>query len=240
MFRRLIRSAAAQALFARALGLYLACVYRTTRWTLVGDAALRAAFRDAAGAPRTVIAAFWHERLPMMPMLWQRARASVPELAGQRAHVLVSRHRDGRFIGEVVRRFDLEMVHASTRRGGATGLRVLLRVLARRDLVVITPDGPRGPRRVAAPGVAQLAAVSGLPVLPCAARTTRVRILPSWDRMVLPLPFARGVLVVHPAVAVDRADPLAALPAIEAALSAACAEADAWAAAPAARQAVPA
>ena len=238
MFRRLIRSAPVQALFARALGLYLACVYRTTRWTLVGEEAMCAAFRDAEGAPRTVIAAFWHERLPMMPMLWQRARGLLPELAGQRAHVLVSRHRDGRFIGEVVRRFDLEMVHASTRRGGATGMRALLRLLARREMVVITPDGPRGPRRVAAPGVAQLAAVSGLPVLPCAARTTRVRVLPSWDRMVLPLPFARGVLVVRPAVPVDRADPLAALPAIEAALSAACAEADAWVEAPETARAV--
>jgi lysophospholipid acyltransferase (LPLAT)-like uncharacterized protein len=90
---------------------------------------------------------------------------------------------------------------------------------------------------VAAPGVAQLAAVSGLPVLPCAARTTRVRVLPSWDRMLLPLPFARGVLVVGPAVLVERADPLAALPAIETALTAACDAADAWAAAPAAARA---
>ena len=38
MFRRLIRSAAAQAAFAWVLGLYLACVYRTTRWTLLGEA----------------------------------------------------------------------------------------------------------------------------------------------------------------------------------------------------------
>lgn len=234
MFRRLIRSDAAQALLARLLGLYLAGVYRTTRWTLLGEANLRAAFAGPDGATRPVIGAFWHERLPMMPRLWLEALRRVPGLGGTRAHVLVSRHRDGRFIGEVVRRFRLEMVHASTSRGGATGMRVLLRVLAGGDTVVITPDGPRGPPRVAAPGVAQLAAVAGLPVLPCAARTTRARVLPSWDRMVLPLPFGHGVLVVGPAIAVDRADPLAALPAIEAALSAACDAADAWVAAPAA------
>lgn len=230
MFRRLIRSDAAQAFLAWLLGLYLAGVYRTTRWTLLGEEHLRAGFANPSG---TAIGAFWHERLPMMPMLWLEARRLLPALAGRRARVLVSRHRDGRFIGAVVRRFRLEMVHASTNRGGATGMRVLLRLLAQGEVVVITPDGPRGPRRVAAPGVAQLAAVSGLPVLPCAARTTRARLLPSWDRMVLPLPFARGVLVVGPAVTVDRADPLASLPAIEAALSAACDAADAWAAAPA-------
>ena len=110
-------------------------------------------------------------------------------------------------------------------------MRVLLRVLGRGDMVVITPDGPRGPRRRAAPGVAQLAALAGVPVLPCAARTSRLRVLPSWDRMLLPLPFARGVLVLGPPVAVDRAAPLDALPAIEAALTAACEAADAWVAA---------
>ena len=222
MFRRLIRSDAAQVAFAWLLGLYLAGVYRTTRWTLLGETSLRHAFPDTPGPPRAAIAAFWHERLPMMPMLWLQARRRVPALAAAQAHVLVSRHRDGRFIGEVVRRFHLDMVHASTNRGGATGMRVLLRMLAQGDLVVITPDGPRGPRRVAAPGVAQLAAVSGLRVLPCAARTTRAITLRSWDRMVLPLPFARGVLVIGPPLTVDRAAPEAALPAITAALTAAC------------------
>jgi lysophospholipid acyltransferase (LPLAT)-like uncharacterized protein len=163
-------------------------------------------------------------------MLWLTARGLVPEMAPMRAHVLVSRHRDGRFIGAVVRRFRLEMVHASTRRGGATGLRVLLRVLRGGDMVVITPDGPRGPARRAAPGVAQLAAVSGLPVLPCAARTLNGRVLRrSWDRMRLPLPFGRGVFVLGAPVAVAREAALdAALPAIEAALTAACDAADAW------------
>ena len=228
MLRRLIRHPAAQAALARLLGLYLSAVYRTTRWTLLGEEHIRAALRPEAGRAHAAIAAFWHESLPMMPMLWLSARRRVPEMAPMRGHVLVSRHRDGRFVGSVVRRFRLELVHASSSRGGAAGLRAMLRVLASGDMVVVTPDGPRGPRRVAAPGVAQLAAVAGLPVLPCAARTTRVRLLPSWDRMVLPLPFARGVLVMGPPVAVERGAPLAALPAIEAALTAACDAADAW------------
>ena len=73
------------------------------------------------------------------------------------------------------------------------------------DHVVITPDGPRGPRRVAAPGVAQLAALSGMPVLPCAAQTSRRWTLRSWDRMVLPLPFGRGVIVCGAPIAGARA-----------------------------------
>ena len=70
------------------------------------------------------------------------------------------------------------MVHGSSTRdgrdkGGAAGVRALLEVLAQGSHVVLTPDGPRGPARRAAAGVAQLAGLSGVPVLPCAARTTR-------------------------------------------------------------------
>lgn len=230
MLRRLIRRPAAQAALARLLGLYLSAVYRTTRWTLVGEEHIRAALRPEGGRTRAAIAAFWHENLPMMPMLWLSARRRLPEMAPMRGHVLVSRHRDGRFVGAVVRRFRLELVHASSSRGGAAGLRAMLRVLAAGDMVVITPDGPRGPRRVAAPGVAQLAALSGLPVLPCAARSTRQRALGSWDRMRLPLPFGRGVLVCGAPVAVgrDRCGEAAALAAVTAALTAACDAADGW------------
>ena len=229
MLRRLIRHPAAQAALARLLGLYLSAVYRTTRWTLLGEEHLRAALRPEAGRAQAAIAAFWHENLPLMPVLWLTARRRLPEMAPMRGHVLVSRHRDGRFVGAVVRRYRVGLVHASTSRGGAAGLRAMLRLLAAGDLVVITPDGPRGPRRVAAPGVVQLAALSGRPVLPCAARSTRQRVLGSWDRMRVPLPFGRGVLVCGAPVAVARGQGEAALAAVAASLTAACDAADAWA-----------
>jgi hypothetical protein len=105
-------------------------------------------------------------------------------------------------------------------------MRAALPLLARGEHLVITPDGPRGPRRVAAPGVAQVAALSGAPVLPCAAQTSRRRVLRSWDRMVVPLPFGRGVLVCLPAISVPRDGWQDALPEIAAALTAAADRAD--------------
>jgi hypothetical protein len=220
--KRLLRHPAAQVLLARLLGLYLAFALRTTRWRLEGAEHL---VPHLEGAP--FIAAFWHERLPLMPMLWMRFR----RLAQARGidpdgYVLVSRHRDGLFIAAVVRRFALHIVHGSTSRGGAAGLRTLLGLLNNGKSVVITPDGPRGPSRVAAPGAAQLAALSGVPVLPCAAQTTSRWVLRSWDRMVVPKPFGRGVLVVGPAIAVPRDDWQDAVPAIAEALTEAATRAD--------------
>jgi lysophospholipid acyltransferase (LPLAT)-like uncharacterized protein len=158
--------------------------------------------------------------------LWRLARDRPA-----RVYVLVSRHRDGRFIGEVVGRFRVEIMHGSTSRngqdrGGAAGMRQMLAALAGGDHVVITPDGPRGPRRKAATGVAQLAAVSGAAVLPASAQTTNKIVLRSWDRMVLPLPFGRGAIVCQPSLVVPRDGAAAALPAIEAALTEAADRAD--------------
>jgi lysophospholipid acyltransferase (LPLAT)-like uncharacterized protein len=220
--KRLVRHPITQAVLAKLLGLYLGFALWTTRWSLEGREHMAA---HAAGAP--VVVAFWHERLPMMPMLWLKARQS-PEgrTAHNRVHVLVSQHRDGRFIGAVVSRFALNVVLGSSSRGGTRSTRLLLGLLAGGDHIAITPDGPRGPRRVAAPGVAQLAALSGAPVLPCAAQTTRHWVLRTWDRMVVPKPFGRGVVVCLPTIAVARDAWQEAVPAIGAALTKAAEQAD--------------
>ena len=83
-------------------------------------------------------------------------------------------------------------------------MRGLLSALQDGDIVVVTPDGPRGPPRVAEGGTAALAALSGAPVLPCAGRLRHQVRIGSWDRMILPLPFGRGVLVCLEPLTVAR------------------------------------
>ena len=221
MLKSFLQRPTVQAALAALVGRYLAFALRTTRWTVVGEEHLAP---HAAGQP--AIAALWHECLPLMPALWLHIRRP-----GARVHVLASRHKDGRLIGEIMRRFAVDVVHGSTARdgrdkGGTTSVRQLLAVLATGSHVVLTPDGPRGPPHHAAPGVAQLAALSGVPILPCAARTTRARILPTWDRMILPLPWGRGVLVVGTPIAVPREGWEECVPAIAAALDAAARQAE--------------
>ena len=221
----MLKSQAAHRLAATMLGLYLDFALRSIRWTIEGAAHLEPFTRDVP-----VVAAFWHQRLPLMPALWTRVRQANGARAGS---VLVSRHRDGRFIGDILARFGVSVVHGSSAKpgkqqgkGGAAGLRQLQAALALGGAVVITPDGPRGPPGVAAPGVAYLAAATGAPVLPAAAQCRPRLTLKSWDRMILPVPFGRGVLVCLPAIAVGRDGAEAALPGISAALDAAAARAD--------------
>ena len=212
--KSLLRTPQAQSLLASLLGGYLAFALRTTRWTLEGEEHF---VSYAAGGP--VIFAFWHEFLPLVPTLTLIFRKK-PAYRLTPIHALISQHRDGRFISEAVARFGIQPILGSSTRGGATGLRNLLVVLKKGDIIGITPDGPKGPRRQAASGVAQLAALAGVPIVPVAARTSRRIQLNSWDRMPVPLPFGRGVVICGPAIHVPRSGWQDAVPAIAEALNA--------------------
>lgn len=214
MLKRLLRRPGVQLAATRLIGRYLRFTLATTRWTLDGAEHL-----PRGGDP--VIAAFWHECLPLMPALLEETRRRG---GARRPSVLVSRHNDGRMIGEIMRLFGADVVHGSsgkrgTSSGGAAGMRGMLATLRSGEHVVITPDGPRGPRRRAAPGVARLAALGGAPILPMGANARRRLVLGTWDRMQLPLPWGRGALVCLPPIEVPRAGWEGLLPRIEAALS---------------------
>ena len=117
------------------------------------------------------IYSFWHENI-LLPA-FHYARPDV--------HVLISTHSDGQLITDIIHRLGLKTVRGSSTRGGSDALRQLLRV-SRESHIVITPDGPRGPRRVLQSGIIYLAAKTALPIIPVGYGYSAVRRARSWDR----------------------------------------------------------
>lgn len=150
--------------------------------------------RREAGPP--TIFAFWHAEI--LPMLWVHR--------GVGAYVLISRHADGEIITRITESFGYRSVRGSTRRGGATALREIDRLLSSGREVAFTPDGPRGPRHSFAPGALVAAHRNGARLLLMGAEVDRAWRLKSWDRFVIPKPFARITVRYAPAVPVPAED----------------------------------
>ncbi len=161
---------------------YIRLVFATGRWEVVGGD-IPAALWDQG---RPFILAFWHGRILMMPYCWRRE---------QPINMLISQHRDGQIIAATVGHFGIRTVAGSSSKGGLAALRAMKKALKSGECVGITPDGPRGPRMRASDGIVQLARLSGVPILPCSFSVSRRKVLGSWDRFILALPFARGVFV---------------------------------------------
>ncbi|MGI8618371.1 MAG: lysophospholipid acyltransferase family protein [Gemmatimonadaceae bacterium] len=138
----------------------------------------------AGSAP--FIFSIWHGQL--LPLIWHHRNQGVS--------ILVSEHKDGELIARFAESLGYGTVRGSSTRGAAGALLGLVRALADGKEVGITPDGPRGPACSYAPGAAVAASKAGALILPMAAHADRAWRLSSWDRFMIPQPFA-GVTVAY-------------------------------------------
>jgi lysophospholipid acyltransferase (LPLAT)-like uncharacterized protein len=140
------------------------------------------------------ILAFWHRHLLLMPYAYRGGKISV----------LVSQSKDGELIARTVAHLGIDSSRGSSSRGGIAGMRSLLRKAAEGWDIAFTPDGPRGPLREVQPGVILAAASTGLPILPVAIAASRAKLLRSWDRFLVPLPFSTVHIVYGEPLIVER------------------------------------
>ena len=163
---------------SRLAALLMVGLSRTWRIRCTGDYLERDA-RMKAG--ERCIYAFWHARL--LPLVITHR--------GRGVGVLISRHRDGEWIAQVLEALGYTTARGSSTRGGEAATLSMLGYAAEGRSLAISPDGPRGPARRVKPGLLYLAGRTGLPVVPIVSAGNPVWILRSWDRFRIPKPFAR-------------------------------------------------
>jgi lysophospholipid acyltransferase (LPLAT)-like uncharacterized protein len=179
-WRRFLRSELVRRIACWVTHCYIRFVYLTNRWSVEGGEWPR----RLTGEGRTFIVAFWHGRLLMMPPAWHQLTSF---------HMLISAHRDGRIIAGAMTYFGIDTIAGSTSRGGSSALRAMLKRLKEGGCVGITPDGPRGPPMTVSVGTVNIARLARVPILPLTYATSRRRVLATWDRFHLALPFGHGV-----------------------------------------------
>lgn len=155
----------------------------TVRVRVVGEEFVNGLDTKAGDA---AVLATWHGRT-FVP---------VTRYGRRRFWAIVSTSRDGNLQAMIFERMGFQTVRGSTSaRGAVEAVLMLRRELRKGGVLVVTPDGPRGPRGVLHPGAMYLAQKVGCPLVVAGASSFPSYVFNSWDRYQLPLPFARGTLV---------------------------------------------
>jgi len=160
-----------------ALGPLVWALART--WRLEPQDAER--WRALDRAQRPYLFMCWHECL--LPLLWCHRRQAIA--------IVVSEAREGQYLADFAERIGYRLVRGSSTRGATRALIGAVKELRAGHTVAFTPDGPRGPRRELKPGVVAAAQRGGGVIVPLHAAANRAWRLGSWDRFLIPKPFAR-------------------------------------------------
>jgi lysophospholipid acyltransferase (LPLAT)-like uncharacterized protein len=134
-------------------------------------------------SPDQSIVVCWHGELLMSPQAYRYFHKK------QLASGIISRHFDGEMIARVLMYFSISPLRGSSSRGAKQVLLEAFRALKKGDDLLVTPDGPRGPRHTISDGAIALAHKANAPVLTVNYIPKSYWRLESWDRFIIPKPF---------------------------------------------------
>lgn len=179
--RRIARLARAGAWLVRVLG-----------WTWRVRVSNDEAVRRLRAAKQPIVFSLWHGHI--LPLLYVHR--------GEGVVVMISEHADGELVAQVAERLGFGTVRGSTSRGAARALLEGARIVREGHDLAVTPDGPRGPAKSIAPGIAVLAQRTGAPVIGAAVHARSAWRLKSWDGFIIPRPFSRVNVAYSDAITV--------------------------------------
>lgn len=190
--KKLLRSDAVQAFLGWVLGTYIRLILNTVRWRHENVACVEPVLAGESGA----IALFWHGRIPL-------CLATAPQWWRKRTRAFVSPSADGEFIAQALAMAGFPAIRVSSAKKGdsakarqaVAAIREAVTWVAGGGALVVTPDGPRGPNEIIAPGALQIAKRSGQPVFLMGIAANPAFQADTWDRVMFGLPFGRGAVV---------------------------------------------
>lgn len=162
---------------------------RSLRWEVIG----RENYEAAVRLGKSFIVTFWHCEIFSAIWYW-RQRGMV---------VMVSQNFDGEYIARIIKKHGYNVARGSSSRSASRVLVEMIRALRKGLEAAVTPDGPRGPRHVAKPGVVLLSKATGAAILCFHIVPERAWVLgKSWDRTEVPKPFCRTAIFIAPSILV--------------------------------------
>ncbi len=160
---------------------YLYLVYITSRWDIKNLELLCEMQANGAFIP-----IMWHNRIAMPIFAWGNEKALLT--------ILVSGHKDGIFVSKSLGNLGANSISIPPKTSAAGAIKRMVKLLKSGNPIVITPDGPRGPRFIMKNGAIIASKLSKAPIILVTYSISRRKIINSWDKFIGPLPFAKGII----------------------------------------------
>jgi len=145
------------------------------------------------------IAVTWHSELLISPQVYKKLRKK------QKTAAIIAQHHDGELIARTLKFLGILPLRGSSRKGAKAVLMAAIKSLKEGYSVMITPDGPKGPRYSMSDGAVALALRSSLPIMLVNYQANHYWQLKSWDKFVIPKPFAT-LNIYHQVIKLNQAD----------------------------------
>ena len=163
--------------------IYVLTVYKTSKVNLKN----RKKIENLLERNESFIYSFWHDQLLMCPLTWQ---------SNSNIKVLISKHRDGDIIAQLISNLGFEAIRGSTHKtnkiknkGGLLSARKMIKSLKNGISIGISPDGPKGPRHKVSEGILSISRLSKSVILPVGIGFKNKWVLNTWDKFIIPKPF---------------------------------------------------
>ena len=163
--------------------IYVLTVYKTSKVNLKN----RKKIENLLERKESFIYSFWHDQLLMCPLTWQ---------SNSNIKVLISKHRDGDIIAQLISNLGFEAIRGSTHKtnkiknkGGLLSARKMIKSLKNGISIGISPDGPKGPRHKVSEGILSISRLSKSVILPVGIGFKKKWVLNTWDKFIIPKPF---------------------------------------------------
>ena len=181
-YKKILRTKLAYSVICWVGAKYIKFVSFTNSWSFINKKYVENLWKKN----EAFILCFWHGRLLMMPLSWNKEK---------KINVLISTHSDGQLLSKTVKHFNIETITGSSSKGGSEAIRNIIKSLKSGISIGMTPDGPRGPRMKVNSAIIKIASLTGHKIVPLSYSVKKKFFLNSWDKFLIALPFGKGCFI---------------------------------------------
>ena len=181
-YKKILRTKLAYSVICWVGAKYIKFVSFTNSWSFINKKYVENLWKKN----EAFILCFWHGRLLMMPLSWNKEK---------KINVLISAHSDGQLLSKTVKYFDIKTIIGSSSKGGSEAIRNIIKSLKSGISIGMTPDGPRGPRMKINSVIIKIASLTGNKIVPLSYSVKKKFFLNSWDKFLVALPFGKGCFI---------------------------------------------